>query len=319
MAANNARSRAWIWTLNNWTADEEKYLKDDRAQQDACKFIVWGREVAPTTGTAHLQGFIYFKTGKTFAAVKKWFNIARIHLESKSARSTFDDCIKYCCKDGDAWMAGDKPLDQVDKHALAREKFRTAIRLAEENKMDELKEVDPSSFLCHYSALVRIRAARLEMPKDLERTSGIWISGKSGAGKSYFARSMLAGEPFYPKHPNKWWDGYRGERAVIIDDVDAESCQYLHRFFKIWLDKYAFTAEIKGGTIAARPQYIIVTSQFTVRECFKQEATIEAIERRLIYDFSGYDYHTSPFVAGKLRFDVIANEEVIDLVSEEEN
>lgn len=44
----------------------------------------------------------------------------------------------------------------------------------------------------------------------------IWIVGKSGVGKSWYAKSFMP----YMKAQNKWWDGYEGQSEVLIDDFD---------------------------------------------------------------------------------------------------
>lgn len=49
------------------------------------------------------------------------------------------------------------------------------------------------------------------------------------------------------KASNKWWDGYRGETDVLIDDIEKDSA-YLGHFLKLWGDPYGFIqAEVKGG------------------------------------------------------------------------
>ena len=46
--------RAWTFTVNNYTPEQEEALK-----AAPCQYLVFGHELAPTTGTPHLQGYIY--------------------------------------------------------------------------------------------------------------------------------------------------------------------------------------------------------------------------------------------------------------------
>ena len=69
-------------------------------------YLVFGREVAPTTGTPHLQGYVRFNTRKRFACVRRL--LPQCHLTS--ARGSPQQNRDYCCKDGDYEEFGVSPI-----------------------------------------------------------------------------------------------------------------------------------------------------------------------------------------------------------------
>ena len=79
---------------------------------------------------------------------------------------------------------------------------------------------------------------------------------------------------------NKWWDGYDGEDVIVLDDFAPEHGKYLGYFLKIWADHYVFNAEVKGGMLKIRPKHIIITSQYSLHDCFEERETVLALNRR---------------------------------------
>lgn len=99
----NMQSQYWVFTVNNYSdADFQRVLDLDKA----CVFYVFGKEIAPTTGTQHLQGYIEFKERKRFGAVKRLFPI-QTHLEI--ARGSWLQNVCYCTKEGD-YYCSDKDI-----------------------------------------------------------------------------------------------------------------------------------------------------------------------------------------------------------------
>jgi len=129
----------------------------------------------------------------------------------------------------------------------------------------------------HLPNLLKLNALYSE-PKQFEEVRGVWIYGPSGCGKTTFARTEYS-EDVYIKAQNKWWDGYHGQKTVVLDDLDSDC---LSHYLKIWADKWAARGEIKGGQVALNYEHFIVTSNFSIEELFRKvpEVTLDAIKRR---------------------------------------
>lgn len=97
-------SKRWTFTLNNYTGDDIKNICSSNSS------YIFGEEVAPTTGTPHLQGYIEFKNKVRPMGV---FNNSNFHWEK--ARGTRQDNIKYCGKDGKVYtnMLDAEPLNVI--------------------------------------------------------------------------------------------------------------------------------------------------------------------------------------------------------------
>jgi len=105
-----------------------------------------------------------------------------------------------------------------------------------------------------------------------------WRYGPTGCGKSRGTRAEYP--ELYSKDASKWWDGYDNEETVLIEDWDPKTTDYLSRYLKIWADHYSFKAEVKGGSMNIRPKRIIITSQYSIDECFLNTEDASAIKRR---------------------------------------
>ena len=96
------RACNWVFTLNNPTADDEAAI-EQLFEREQVRYCVYGRELAPTTGTLHLQGFIRFIGRRQFNHVRDL--LPRSHIEV--ARGSAAQAAAYCKKDGDYVEFGD--------------------------------------------------------------------------------------------------------------------------------------------------------------------------------------------------------------------
>lgn len=93
----------------------------------------------------------------------------------------------------------------------------------------------------------------------------IWLYGDSGAGKSRYVKSFN----YFMKAVNsKWWDGYKQQKHVLLDEVGTKSFKSpyhdLAYSLKIWADPYGkLRDEIKNCTIALNYQFLWITSNYS--------------------------------------------------------
>lgn len=281
-----SRSRAWVYTWNNYDEEDEAYLQGLES-----KYHVYGREVGES-GTPHLQGTIYFTSAKTFNRVKKMLPGAHIEVCVSLHKS-----IEYCKKDGNFFENGIPPVSNQEKGELEKKRYERAWELAKEGRIEE---IDADIRLRHLSTLKRIKFEFGERLQSRDEITDEWFVGPSGSGKSKTAREE--NPDYYIKNPNKWWDNYHGQACVIIDEW-SPSHEVLADFLKKWCDHYPFSAEIKGGTTEYRPAKIVVTSNYTIEECFPRPQDHEPLKRRFtvrIFPENVEEEEMKEFVMGRM-------------------
>lgn len=264
------RSRAWCFTLNNYSDDEYSSLLTT-----PCAYLVVGKEVGES-GTPHLQGYIYFTLQRPLSFVKK-IN-SRAHWEPAKGDSLQN--YIYCSKDGDFVEIGTRPLTHAERSKKGGQSQKDKwMEIKSKAKAGRLDDIDPKVYVLHYKSLLAIAKDNAPMPPNLDDTCGHWYYGPTGTGKSRTAREE--NPDAYLKMANKWWDGYKGEDVVIIEDFDIAHAVLGHHL-KIWADRYAFPAEIKGGKINIRPIKIIITSNYEPSEIWTDNNTLDPIYRRFL-------------------------------------
>jgi len=260
------RVRGYCFTWNNPSPDTEANLE----AIDGYSYLTFGREVAPTTGTPHLQGYIRFRDGKSLRSARRILTGA--HVERAL---TVTAAIEYCHKEGDFVEFGQRPADDTDRGAMEKARWEETWNNA---KNGSVENIDPDIRIRYYNAIKTIGKDYMVAPDSLAAPCGTWVYGRSGIGKTHSVYEKYPN--LYSKNASKWWDGYQNQDVVLFDDMDPDCGKWSGRFLKVWADRYPFVADVKGGSVCIRPSKFIVTSQFTIDECFGEVQTRDALARR---------------------------------------
>ncbi|AUM61744.1 Rep [uncultured virus] len=260
-----SKCRDYVFTINNPTGWDDAEI--EQCAKEAT-YLIFGKETGEQ-GTEHYQGFVMFANARSVAAVSRI--LTRAHLERR--RGTVLQATEYCKKDGDFREYGTPPATK----RTAKERYKWAIEKAESGDLEAIKDEEPGMYLRHLERFrsLRKRSARI-IDGALEHE---WWYGPTGTGKS---KRLWERHPnHFAKPLNKWWDGYEDENVVGIEEVDPIAGKWLGHFLKIWSDRYPFTAEVKGGTLKKiRPSKVIVTSNYTIEECFPLQQDHAPLKRR---------------------------------------
>lgn len=207
-----ARSRGYCFTINNYTEAHCSLLDDlINRPRPIVSYVVYGKEVAPTTKTPHLQGYVYFKNAQEFNTIKKILPTA--HIEAQYATS--QQAADYCKKCGDHKEYGITPVSGARNDL---NEIYEKVKGGED--LDEIIVENPDVYNRCHRVLHKLEDITLRKKRRTEMTQGEWIYGGTGLGKSEYA---FQHEDIYVyPYDNGWWDGYKQQEVVVIDEFRGQ-------------------------------------------------------------------------------------------------
>lgn len=284
--------KTWFYTINNPKPEHSDLLKSLE-----CRYHVFGNEIAPTTGTPHIQGCITFKTNWRKGAIRKLIPGAHVMevIEAEHARN-------YCMKELDFTIV-DNRVGQGERTDLKV----VAESLRNGNDLRSIATEHTEQFI-KYSRGIRETYSQLRPPKTEAREVEVtYIYGTTGTGKSWRVynhtrdaqpwRSTGTITPFF--------NGYAGERVVVFDDVRGDICPF-HYLLNV-LDIYPMKVNVKFGIQDWLAEEIYITSNVPPKYLYnRNEEDVNQLLRRIhnILEFDGQTFRRIIIHKGRIPFEV---------------
>lgn len=282
-----ARSRAFTFTLFN----PDVSLEDHRDEfMTHAKYVVFQKEVAPTTGREHYQGYLFLEghNGIVRASVPKRFPCLRgSHIEI--AQGSVADNKKYCTKEesrvAGPWEFGSEPSVGRPK---AKHSIEDAIAALEEAHydLDVLARSQPILFAKFHRQLEAL-AARCQpkpvidfsQPRDWQqsvvdlvksdpdsRSVNWYVDPLGGQGKTFLSKYLISEfDAFYctgGRHQDIL-HAYNNQNVIIFDFTRDKADMVCYNVIEMLKNGVFFSGKYQSTTKARVGEaHVIVFSNF---------------------------------------------------------
>nr|UOF82859.1 rep protein [Cressdnaviricota sp.] len=250
----------------------ERYLDPTELElNDNLSYIKGQLEVGVEGGYRHWQLLAYFRKKVTIAYVKQFFGT---HAHVEASRSNAIE--KYVWKE-ETKVAGTE--FEIGQKSFRRNSVTDWGQVRHSAQTGEFERIPDEVLVRYYHSIRSLYKDSVRACYRGKQLVNVYY-GCTGSGKSFRA-FLEAGDLFYLKAPTtKWWDGYRGESNIIIDEFRGQlDISHLLR----WLDEYPCVVEVKGGQTPLVSRKWWITSNLHPKDWYPDtdEETRNALLRRL--------------------------------------
>ena len=212
-------------------------------------------------GTLHWQFAVQWQNPRSFAAIRKDLPLAHFE-EVRSWAAAVTYCQKADTRDSGPWEFGTRPTGGSGK--AQAEDWETWYQLAAEGQVQgnsrQNSNQAPGQFGAHSPP-----ESQIHRPNRCARSLDL---GRSGVGKSHFARQVLGAEGYYLSSTISGGTAIRARRSSswrTLTRKRSSSFTTTSRFGRTagvhWRDQ--------GGAVAPIHRWLVVTSNYSIMDILK--------------------------------------------------
>lgn len=228
-----------------------------RAQEGIITKLVIGKEICPSTGREHYQGYVTFKKSVRM----KWLKTTIDEKCNWQREYSADVAAAYCMKRDLVVYVNKSKQGQSSE-------FDTVIEEITQNKRQKIDIIQkyPKTYVLRHAGLDKLLGVFDEAPRR-DDVEVYWFYGVSGGGKTYTADQEAGDQAWHCSDTKlQWFDGYNGQENVTIHEIDPQ-CNF-SLLLKL-CDKSPVRVPIKGSTVPWRARRIWITKMEHPLELFK--------------------------------------------------
>ncbi len=274
-------SRKWCFTLNNYN-EADKLRLAEAITDGLVSFLLYAEEIAPTTGTPHLQGYLEIAKKKTGRSLKNLLAISNLILIK--TKGDLESQKKYCSKSGELISMG-VPMQQGARTDLAAVK----LMLEDGTQTQDIADAYFGTWCRYRQSFDIYRHLVLKKPRTWMPEIYIYW-GRTGLGKTKKVHDDNKPEDIWSWNGNhKFYQGYDMHDVALFDDFyGGISLPYMLKL----CDQYPMIVNIKNGECNWQPTKIYFTSNIDPRQWWPDEpqAKTDAFFRR-VREFGGGIVH----------------------------
>lgn len=268
----NERSRAYCLTVNN--PNKEHY---DALHKLKYEYLCYAPEIAPTTGTPHIQAYVYLSSAMSFSSIQKKLP----HTHITKANGTPEQNRNYCFGINQEKKQPNpeaKEFGTLPKQGKRNDIIQIKEALKEGSNLRNIIEIATS----YQSIKTAETLVKYYEKKRTFKPKVFWLYGATGTGKTRYV---------YDNHPlddiykcldtSRWMDGYDAHPVLLIDDMRRDFIKF-HNLLKL-LDRYEYRVETKGGTRQLLAETIYITCPYEPKQLWENHTgeDLEQLIRRI--------------------------------------
>lgn len=239
--------------------------------KEQVKFLTYQQELCPDTKRLHFQGYVVTYNPVTMKRLKEIFSSNTMHCEVRYA--SHERNVEYCSKSRTAIPNTVFTYGTHDEQGKRNDLEAVVKFIKEGAKIEDVISEYPSTWVKYERSLTNLINRFRQARTSAEAPKVSVYYGPCGSGKS--RKAFSENHDIYCKDNTKWWNGYEGQKTVLMDDFRGE-IEYTE-LLKI-LDRYPYQGETKGGYVNINCTHFIITSNRHPKQwysCYSEESDWE--------------------------------------------